>query len=67
MNRSGRGDGVESGACISWGFDATSGADMTIGVTCTLGGTRAIEKAAQLGLFLMCKLRSEEYQPTDFY
>ena len=46
---------------------AASGADMTIGVMCTLGGARVTEKAAQLGLFLMCKLRSEEYQPTDFY
>ena len=33
---------------------AASGADMTIGVMCTLGGAQATEKAAQLGLFLMC-------------
>ena len=45
---------------------AASGADMTIGVMCTLGGAQATEKAAQLGLFLMCRLRSEDYQPTDF-
>ena len=47
-------------------FAAVSGADMTIGVMCTLGGAQATEKAAQLGLFLMCRLRSEEYQPNDF-
>ena len=45
---------------------ATSGADMKIGVTCTFGGAQATEKAAQMGLFLMCRLRSEEYQPADF-
>ena len=45
---------------------AASGADMTVGVMCTLGGAQATEKAAQLGLLLMCRLRSEEYQPTDF-
>ena len=45
---------------------AVSGVDMTIGVTCTLGGAKATEKDAQLGLFLMCRLRSEECQPTDF-
>ncbi|WP_419653391.1 hypothetical protein, partial [Thiolapillus sp.] len=45
---------------------AASGADMTIGVMCTLGGAQATEKAAQLGLFLMCRLRSEEYQPINF-
>ena len=45
---------------------AVSGADMTIGVMCTLRGAQATEKAARLGLFLMCKLRFEEYQPTDF-
>ena len=45
---------------------AASGADMTIGVMCTLGGAQATEKAAQLGLFLICRLRSEEFQPTDF-
>ena len=45
---------------------AASGADMTIGVMCTLGGAQATEKAAQLGLFVMFRLRSEEYQPTDF-
>ena len=38
---------------------AASGADMTIGVMCTRGGAQATEKAAQLGLFLMCKLRFE--------
>ena len=45
---------------------AASGADMTVGVMCTLGGAQATEQAAQLGLFLMCRLRSEEYRPTDF-
>ena len=45
---------------------AASRADMTIGVMCTLGGAQATEKAAQLGLFLMCRLRYEEHQPTDF-
>ena len=45
---------------------AASGADMTIGVMCTLGGAQATEQAAQLGLPLMCRLRPEEYQPTDF-
>ena len=45
---------------------AVSGADMTIGVMCTLRGAQATEKAAQLGLILMCTLRFEEYQPTDF-
>ena len=45
---------------------AVSGADMTIGVTCTLRGAQATEKAAQLGLFLMCRLRFEECQPTYF-
>ena len=45
---------------------ATSGGDMIIGVMCTLGGAQATEQAAQLGLFLMCRLRSEEYQSTDF-
>ena len=52
-----------------WGIRAlaaASGADMTIGVMTTLGSARAIEKAAQLGLFLMCRLRSKEYQPTNF-
>ena len=42
------------------------GADMTIGVMCTLGGAQATEKAAQLGLLLMCRFRFEEYQPTYF-
>ena len=37
---------------------------MIIGVMCT--GAQATEKAALLGLFLICRLRSEEYQPTDF-
>ena len=46
---------------------AASGADMTVGVMCTLGGAQATEKAAQLGLFLMCILRFEECQPTDFH
>ena len=45
---------------------AASGADMTIGVMCTLRDAQATEKAAQLGLFLMCILRFEECQPTDF-
>ena len=45
---------------------AASGADMTIGVMCTLRGAQAIEKAALLGLVLMCRLRFVEYQPTDF-
>ena len=45
---------------------AASGADMTIGVMCTLGAAKATEKAALFGLFLMCRLRSEEYQPADF-
>ena len=45
---------------------AVSGADMTIGVMCTLGGAQATEKAAQLGLFLMCRLRFEECQPAYF-
>ena len=45
---------------------AVSGADMTIGVICTLRGAQATEKAAQLGLFLMCRLRFEEYHPTNF-
>ena len=44
---------------------AVSGADMTIGVMCTFGGAQATEKAAQLGLILMCRLGFEEYQPTD--
>ena len=45
---------------------AVSGVDMTIGVMCTNRGAQATEKAAQLGLFLMCRLRFEEYQPTHF-
>ena len=45
---------------------AARGADMTIGVTYTLGGAQATEKAAQLGLILTYRLRSEEYQPADF-
>ena len=45
---------------------AVSGADMTIGVMCTLRGAKTTEKAAQLGLFLMCRLKFEECQPTDF-
>ena len=45
---------------------AVSGAEMTICVICTLRGAQATEKAAQLGLILMCRLRFEEYQPTDF-
>ena len=40
---------------------AVSGADMTIGVMCTLRGAQATERAAQLGLFLMCRLRFEEW------
>ena len=34
---------------------AVSGADMTIGVMCSLRGAQATEKAAQLGLLLMCR------------
>ena len=45
---------------------AVSGADMTVGVMWTLRGAQATEKAEQLGLFLMCRLRYEEHQPTDF-
>ena len=45
---------------------AVSGADKTIGVMCTLRGEQVREKAAQLGLFLMCILRFEECQPIDF-
>ena len=45
---------------------AAGGADMTVGVMCTLRGAQATEKAAQLGLFLMCRLRFEECQPTNF-
>ena len=45
---------------------AISGADMTIGVMCTLRGAQATEKAPQLGLFLVCRLRFEECQPSDF-
>ena len=48
-------------------FAAVSGADMTIGVMCTLRGAQATEEATHLGLFLMCRLRFEEYQPTDFH
>ena len=39
---------------------------MTVGVMCTLRDAQATEKAAQLGLILICTLRFEEYQPTDF-
>ena len=39
---------------------------MTTGVMCTLRGAQAAEKAAQLGLILMCILGFEECQPTDF-
>ena len=46
-------------------FAAVSGVDMTIGVMCTNRGAQATEKAAQLGLILMCRLRFEKYQPTD--
>ena len=46
---------------------AVSGADMTIGVMCTLRAAQATAKAAELGLFLMCRLRFEECQPTDFH
>ena len=45
---------------------AASGADKTIGVMRTLEGAQATEKAAQLGPILMCRLKFEEYQPTDF-
>ena len=44
---------------------AASRVNMTIGVMCALGGAEATEKDAQLGLFLVCRLRSEECQPTD--
>ena len=36
---------------------AASGADITIGVMCTLGGVRATEKAAQLGLLLDVQIK----------
>ena len=45
---------------------AVSGADMTIGVMCRLRGAQATERTAQLGLFLMCRLRFEQCPPTDF-
>ena len=45
---------------------AASGADVTIGVMCTLGGAQATEKAARVGLLLMCVLSFEEYLQTDF-
>ena len=45
---------------------AVSGADMTIGVMCTLRDAQATEKVALFRLFLMCRLRFEECQPTDF-
>ena len=45
---------------------AVSGGDVAIGVMCTLRGSWATEKAAQFGLFLMCRLRFEECQPKDF-
>ena len=45
---------------------AVSRADMTVGVICTLRDEQATEKAAQFGLFLMCRLRFEECHPTDF-
>ena len=45
---------------------AASGADRTVGVMCTLRDAQATEKAAQLGLFLMCRLRSEKFQPIAF-
>ena len=63
------GDGVETGMHLQGirALAAVSGADMTIGVMCTLRGAQATEKAAQLGLILMCRLRFEEYQPTDFH
>ena len=44
---------------------AVSGADMTIGVMCTLRGSQATEKAAQLRI-LMCRLKFKECQPIDF-
>ena len=40
---------------------AVSGADVTIGVMFILRGAQATEKAAQLGLFFMCRLSFEEY------
>ena len=36
---------------------AVSGADMTIGVMCTLRGAKATEKAAQLGLILNVQIK----------
>ena len=45
---------------------AVSEADMTVGVMFTLRGAQATEKAAQLGLFFMCRLRFEEFQTIDF-
>ena len=45
---------------------AVSGADMTIGVMCTLRDAQATEKVALFRLFLMCRLRFEECQQTDF-
>ena len=44
---------------------AVSGADLTIGVMCKFSGAQATEKAAQLRLFLMCRLRFDECQPKD--
>ena len=38
---------------------------MTVGGMCVLVGAQATEKAARLGLVLVCRLRSEEYQLTD--
>ena len=45
---------------------AVSGADMTIGVTCTLRGAQATKKGCTVGTQLMCRLKFEECQPTDF-
>ena len=71
----GQGDSQEWGRWWRWdrgmhlrgirALAAVSGADMTIGVMCTLRSAQATEKAVQLGLFLMCRLRFEEYQLTD--
>ena len=69
MSKSGGGDGVETGTCTYGEFELwLQPAELTdyIGVMCTLGGAQATEQAAQLGLLLMCRLRSEEFQPTDF-
>ena len=46
---------------------SVSGADMTIGVMCTLREVHRLQKKdAQLGLLLICRLGFEECQPNDF-